>query len=219
MAVLQERMNAAPATWLNINVGKVPHPSRSFRPQRMSAPRYSGVNPPIALGMAIGSCSHQDFAPTRTTTPPSGVSVRFDSGRARFNCGATYFRQATEKTNIFECVSIWVKGGWKETRGVQRPISAKIPVSESRIAQLNPFESKRKKAHAGASSRVREWFVAEEVGFEPTVRSHARRFSRPVHSTTLPLLRRDPPRAALSIRQTAFLRPIRAITSLGIVAD
>ncbi len=31
--------------------------------------------------------------------------------------------------------------------------------------------------------------VAEEVGFEPTVRFHARRFSRPVHSTTLPLLR------------------------------
>ena len=127
----------------------------------MSAPRYSGVNPPIALGMAIGSCSHQDFTPTRTTTPPSGVSVRIDSGRARFNCGATHFRQATEKTNIFECVSIWVKGGWKETRGVQRLISAKRPVSESRMASLNPFEPKRKKAHAGASSRVREWYVAE----------------------------------------------------------
>jgi hypothetical protein len=143
------------------NGGSVPRPSHSFRPQRMSAPRYSGVNPPIALGMAIGSRSHQDFAPTRTTTPPSGVSVRIDSGRARFNCGATYFRQATEKTNIFECVSIWVKGGWKETRGVQRLISAKRPVSESRMASLNPFEPKRKKAHAGASSRVREWYVAE----------------------------------------------------------
>ena len=31
--------------------------------------------------------------------------------------------------------------------------------------------------------------VAEEVGFEPTVGFHPRRFSRPVHSTTLPLLR------------------------------
>src|SRR6056297_2443890 len=30
--------------------------------------------------------------------------------------------------------------------------------------------------------------MAEEVGFEPTVRFHARRFSRPVQSTTLPLL-------------------------------
>ena len=139
----------------------VPHPSRSFRPQRMSAPRCSGVNPPLAVGIAVGSCSHQDFAPTRTTTPPSGVSVRIDSGRARFNCGATYFRQSTEKTNIFECVSIWVKGGRKETWGVRRPISGQRPVSKSRMPSLNPFEPKRKKARAGASSRVHEWFVAE----------------------------------------------------------
>ncbi len=34
--------------------------------------------------------------------------------------------------------------------------------------------------------------MAEEVGFEPTVDFHLRRFSRPVHSTTLPLLRRTP---------------------------
>ena len=32
-------------------------------------------------------------------------------------------------------------------------------------------------------------YMAEEVGFEPTVDFHLRRFSRPVHSTTLPLLR------------------------------
>ena len=37
-------------------------------------------------------------------------------------------------------------------------------------------------------------FMAEEVGFEPTVRFHARRFSRPVHSTTLPLLRSNLPK-------------------------
>ncbi len=30
--------------------------------------------------------------------------------------------------------------------------------------------------------------MAEGEGFEPPVRSHARRFSRPVHSTTLPPL-------------------------------
>jgi hypothetical protein len=34
--------------------------------------------------------------------------------------------------------------------------------------------------------------MAEEQGFEPWVRSHVRRFSRPVHSTTLPLLRQHP---------------------------
>ena len=32
-------------------------------------------------------------------------------------------------------------------------------------------------------------FVAEEQGFEPWEDFHPRRFSRPVHSTTLPLLR------------------------------
>lgn len=35
--------------------------------------------------------------------------------------------------------------------------------------------------------------VAEEVGFEPTEGVNPRRFSRPVHSTTLPLLRRPLP--------------------------
>ena len=32
--------------------------------------------------------------------------------------------------------------------------------------------------------------LAETVGFEPTGRSHAQRFSRPPHSTTLPNLRK-----------------------------
>lgn len=84
--------------------------------------------------------------PTRTTTPPSGVSVRIESRRTRFNCGVVRFRQHAEIARSFESVSILVKGGWKETRGVQRPISAETPVSESRMAWLNPFETKRKKA-------------------------------------------------------------------------
>ncbi len=67
--------------------------------------------------------------------------------------------------------------------------------------------------------------MAEEVGFEPTVRSHARRFSRPVHSTTLPLLRSTDriegcqrfckPRNAPSSRQSAgnFADPAAAAFS------
>jgi len=47
----------------------------------------------------------------RSTTPPSGVSDRFDSGRTRLNCGAIHFWQASEKNCFFECVSIWTKGG------------------------------------------------------------------------------------------------------------
>ncbi len=124
------------------------------------------------------------FAIARRTTPPSSVSVYFDSGRSGLNYGAIHFQQVIEKANSFECVSIWVKGGWKETRGLQRPILAKLPVSESRMASLNPFETKRKKAPLGTSYRVREWFVAEREGFEPSERLRAQRFSRPPRSTT-----------------------------------
>ena len=103
-------------------------------------------------------------ASSRTTTPPSGVSVRPESRRTRFNCGATRLHQHTENASLFESVSIWMKGGWKETQGVQRPISAKKPVSESRMAWLNTFETKRKKAPHGTSSRVCDVQVAEGMG-------------------------------------------------------
>ena len=100
----------------------------------------------------------------RTTTPPSGISVCTESRQTRFNCGVVRFPQYIEKTSLFESVSIWMKGGWKETRGLQRPISAETPVSESRMASLNHFETKRKKAPSGTSSRVCDVQVAEEVG-------------------------------------------------------
>ena len=35
------------------------------------------------------------------------------------------------------------------------------------------------------SSESKGYYVAERVGFEPTVRLHVHRFSRPAHSTTL----------------------------------
>ena len=38
-------------------------------------------------------------------------------------------------------------------------------------------------------TKLNNQIMAEEVGFEPTVGVNPRRFSRPVHSTTLPLLR------------------------------
>jgi hypothetical protein len=103
----------------------------------------------------------------RTTTPPSGVSVRIESRRTRVNCGAVRFRQHTESASLFESVSLSMKGGWKETRGVQRPISAETPVSESRMASLNPFETKRKKAPQVTSSRVCVVQVAEGVVLTP----------------------------------------------------
>lgn len=103
----------------------------------------------------------QPYEVLRWKTPPSAVSVCTESRRTCFNCGVARFHQHAESNTLFESVSIWMKGGWKETRRLQRPISRKSLVSESRMASLNPFETKRKKALAGASSRVREWFVAE----------------------------------------------------------
>ena len=106
-------------------------------------------------------------APTRTTTPPSGVSVRTESRRTHFNCSVVRFHQLTEKAPLFESVSISMKGGWKETRGVQRLILAKSSVSESRMVSLNPFETKRKKDPLGTSSRVCDVQVAEGVSQTP----------------------------------------------------
>jgi hypothetical protein len=122
--------------------------------------------PPISTPGTLQTELPLACAPTRTTTPPSGVSVRNESGRTRCNCGAIRFRQLTESASLFESVSTWMKGGWKETQGVQRPISATSPVSESRMALLNPFETKRKKVPSGTSSRVCDVQVAGQTRFE-----------------------------------------------------
>jgi len=63
------------------------------------------------LCKAVASWLAHAFASPRATTPPSSVSVRFDSSRRCLNCGAFHFQQAAEKTHFFESVSIWVKGG------------------------------------------------------------------------------------------------------------
>jgi len=68
-------------------------------------------NPPKETAVALALKLPLICASPRATTPPSGVFVRFDSGRIRLNCGAIHFWQAHEMTCIFECVSIWVKGG------------------------------------------------------------------------------------------------------------
>ena len=68
---------------------------------------------------------------------------------------------------MFECVSILMKGGWKETWAVQRLILAETPASESRMVSLNPFEKNRKKAPLGTCFWVCDVQVAEGRGFEP----------------------------------------------------
>ncbi len=68
------------------------------------------------------------------------------------------------------------------------------------VKTTSPF-----KALASISEEEKE--MAERVGFEPTVRLHARRFSRPVQSTTLPPLQirvADRPFAAICWQLQAF---------------
>ena len=50
---------------------------------------------------------------------------------------------------MFECVSILVKGGWKETWAVQRPVLAETPAPESRIVSLKPFKKIEKRPRQG----------------------------------------------------------------------
>ena len=116
--------------------------------------RPKGRSPPISTPGTLLTELPLACAPTRPTTPPSGVSIRIGSDRTGLNYGVIRSHQITEKKTTFESVSILVKGGWKETRGVQRPISAETPVSESRMASLNPFETKRKKAPQRAPSSL-----------------------------------------------------------------
>ncbi len=56
---------------------------------------------------------------------------------------------------------------------------------------------------------MRPGSVAEEVGFEPTEGVNPRRFSRPVHSTTLPLLRHALPNATESAVQVERVADFR----------
>lgn len=64
--------------------------------------------------------------------------------------------------------------------------------------------------------------MAEEQGFEPWEDFHPRRFSRPVHSTTLPLLRHALPKTLELILQTYFSisrNYLKHLATLGIFAD
>ena len=58
--------------------------------------------------------------------------------------------------------------------------------------------------------------MAEEVGFEPTVDFHLRRFSRPVHSTTLPLLRRTPNSCRRLLLKEPILNKIDFRSQIGL---
>ena len=56
-----------------------------------------------------------------------------------------------------------------ETLAHQRLIVSQRPDADNRRTSLNPFETKRKKAQILASSQDLGGWMAEKVGFEPTM--------------------------------------------------
>ena len=86
-------------------------------------------------------------------------------------------------------------------------------LAESNLHRRKPNKTKRFRVGSFLGSSKRPWpqkviknndlsgLLAEEQGFEPWVDFHLRRFSRPVHSTTLPLLRRGPLSLSFLIRK------------------
>ena len=69
---------------------------------------------------------------------------------------------------------------WKETETGKVGFRRLWPVSEVNSKPANPFETKGNLASELAAVGVRKRELADGVGFEPTVRLHARRFSRPL---------------------------------------
>lgn len=95
----------------------------------------------------------------------------------------------------------------------KRPLSALLRELQKSLAKLGFFCLKYNKKPRKSSS-VFIWFrivyclfkqvsLAEAVGFEPTDGENRRRFSRPVHSTTLPHFRIKRPLRFLTIRTRA----------------
>lgn len=82
-------------------------------------------------------------------------------GGTRYNSGVVRKWQNLEITAFFPTEPNRARFARFETKAVQRPKIGVSPVSEVRIPPPNPFETKRKKAPSGASSRVRELKVAE----------------------------------------------------------
>jgi hypothetical protein len=102
--------------------------------------------------------------------------------------------------------SFQLKDGWKETQGVQRLISAKTPVSEGRMASLNPFEAKGEKAPQGTSSRVCDVHVAEGVTQAPnSLLEGQRKVTQPICGERISIY-------AKCIKNVAEISPSQTVT-------
>ena len=99
---------------------------------------------------------------------------------ARYNSGVVMKHQDIEITSSFWTEPNRPRFAWFETKAIQRLKSSVPAASEVRSKPLTPFEIKRNFDAQIGLVGVCNLIVAEGVGFEPTVDSRPRRFSRPV---------------------------------------
>lgn len=88
------------------------------------------------------------------------VSICMAGGETRYNSGVVRKWQRVEIATFSGTEPIRARFARLETKAVQRLETGVSPVSEVRSPRPNPFETKRKKAPMGASSRVRDMIMA-----------------------------------------------------------
>ena len=139
----------------------------------------------------------------RHATPTSGVSDCMPSGKTAAKSSVGAKRQVAENMMFSLTEPNLARFAQKETKALQRPKIAALPVSEVRLVWPNPFEYTKNSAAVGGALRVCKRKLAEREGFEPPMPLQACRISSAVHSTALPPLR-SPKRAA----KTPIERPL-----------
>ena len=164
-------------------------------------PSLLGTLPSVALASNLAKCGGQVGA----NSHPASV------GRQAMRCVSrelyfgTFFTLAT-KIEVFRwgideshvvpaTYKLFTKSAQSsgpENIGPKRPPFGAFGDEASALSssRTTPEYNGKKSGRSRIGRTLSRGQVAEEVGFEPTVRFHARRFSRPVHSTTLPLLPR-----------------------------
>ena len=130
---------------------------------------------------AIEGLAHtKAHASTHGTTPTSGVSDCMPSGKTAVKSSVGAKRQVAENMVFSLTEPNLARFAQKETKALQRPKSADLPVSEVRLVWPNPFEYPKNSAAVGGPLRVCKRKLAEKVRFELTDDLRHRRFSRPL---------------------------------------
>ena len=104
---------------------------------------------------AIEGLAHtKAHASTHGTTPTSGVSDCMPSGKTAVKSSVGAKRQVAENMVFSLTEPNLARFAQKETKALQRPKIAALPVSEVRLVWPNPFEYTKNSAAVGGALRV-----------------------------------------------------------------